>query len=63
MAIHTVAATRAAKSNRWTGLAFLAGYIVLYAAVLCAMSRWGGFDPANALGVAAVLGVGFSLVA
>ena len=27
------------------------------------MSRWGGFDPSDALGVATVLGVGFSLVA
>jgi membrane protease YdiL (CAAX protease family) len=41
----------------------LATYISVYAVLLYAMSRWGGFDPSNALGVAAVLGVGFSLAA
>jgi uncharacterized protein len=63
MATNTVAALQEAKPNRWTGLALLAAYFALYALVLYAMSRWGGFDPSDALGVAAVLGVGFSLVA
>lgn len=48
---------------RFTGTAVLCGYLALYAALLYAMSRWGGFDPSSAFGVAAVLGVGFSLAA
>ena len=55
--------TREPKPHRFTGPAILAGYIVLYAAVLFAMWRWGGFDPSDALGVAVVLGLGFSVVA
>ena len=38
-------------------------YVVLYAATLFAMVRFGGFDAGDALGVFAVLGVGFSLIA
>jgi membrane protease YdiL (CAAX protease family) len=51
------------RPKRFTGLAILAGYVGLYAAALFAMSRRGGFNPSDALGVAAVLGVGFSVVA
>ena len=46
-----------------TGLALLAGYVALYAATLYAMARIGQFDAGEALGVFAVLGVGFSLAA
>jgi len=63
MATNAASVTREAYRTRFTGFALLACYIALYAAVLSAMSRWGGFDPSNALGVAAVLGVGFSLIA
>jgi len=54
---------RTTKNNRATGLAMLAGYIALYVATLYAMSRWGGFDPSDALAVAVLLGLGFSVVA
>ena len=51
------------KPRRFTGLALLAGYVALYVATLYSISHWGGFDPSDALGVATVLGVGFSLAA
>ena len=54
---------RTTKNNRATGLATLAGYIALYVATLYAMSRWGRFDPSDALAVAVLLGLGFSVVA
>jgi membrane protease YdiL (CAAX protease family) len=41
----------------------LAGYVLLYAATLFAMVRFGQFDTGDALGVFVVLGVGFSLLA
>jgi membrane protease YdiL (CAAX protease family) len=63
VATDTIPVTHARKTRGFTGLTLLAAYIALYAAILCAMSRWGSFDPSNALGIAAVLGVGFSLMA
>jgi membrane protease YdiL (CAAX protease family) len=51
------------NTSRITGLSVLFGYIALYAGALFAMSRWGSFDPSEALAVAAVLGVGFSVAA
>jgi len=46
-----------------TGMALLAAYVVVYAATLYAMVRFGQFEAGDALGVFAVLGVGFSLAA
>lgn len=63
MATHTVTARQTTQRSRFTGLTLLGGYIAFYASVLFAMWRWGGFNPSDALGVAAVLGVGFSVVA
>src|SRR5262252_8861521 len=51
------------RSSRLTGMALLAGYAVLYALTLFAMIRFGHFEAGEALGVLAVLGVGFSLLA
>jgi len=51
------------SGSKMTGLALLASYIALYAAALYAMARFGHFDAGDALGVFAVLGVGFSLAA
>jgi membrane protease YdiL (CAAX protease family) len=61
----TVAAGKSSTSlaARMTGLTPLGGYLFLYAATLYGMSRWGGYDAADALTVALVLGVGFSLCA
>ena len=61
----TTAATLVRKTNtkRWTGLLLLTGYLALYATTLYNMSRWGAYDPADALTVAAILGVGFSVAA
>lgn len=63
MTTNTVSVRRATDTNSRTGLAILATYVAMYACVLSAMSRLGGFDPSDALGVAAVLGIGFSLAA
>jgi len=46
-----------------TGLALLAGYVVVYAATLYAMARFGQFEAGEAVGIFAILGVGFSLAA
>lgn len=46
-----------------TGMALLAGYVVIYSATLYAMARFGQFEASEAVGVFAVLGVGFSLAA
>jgi membrane protease YdiL (CAAX protease family) len=51
------------RASRFAGLAMLAGYILLYAATLFAMVRFGHFDAGEALGVFVVLGIGFSLLA
>jgi membrane protease YdiL (CAAX protease family) len=51
------------KNAKTIGLAFLAGYVGLYAATLYAMVRFGQFDAGEALGVFGILGVGFSLAA
>ena len=51
------------SGRRAKGLTLLAAYVALYAAALFAMVRFGRFDASDALGVFAVLGVGFSLAA
>ncbi len=51
------------RDRKTTGLALLAAYIAIYAATLYAMVRFGQFDAGEALGVFAILGVGFSIVA
>jgi uncharacterized protein len=51
------------RDRKTTGVALLAAYISIYAATLYAMARFGQFDPGDSLGVFAVLGIGFSLVA
>ncbi len=53
----------ASLGRRHTGIALLAGYLVVYAGTLFAMHRVGGFAVAEALPVFVVLGVGFSLAA
>ena len=45
------------------GWLLLVGYLVLYAAALFGMTRFGQFDAGDAIGVFLVLGVGFSLLA
>ncbi len=60
MAIDNRTANRTGSRIGWV---LLAAYVVLYAATLFAMVRFGGFDPGDALGVFGVLGVGFSLIA
>ncbi len=51
------------SGRKTTGLLLLAGYVVVYAATLYAMVRFGQFEAGEALGVFAILGVGFSLAA
>jgi len=51
------------KDTNPIGLYFVAGYFVLYAVILYAMNRFGGFEAGEALGVFGILGVGFSLMA
>ena len=45
------------------GITLLVAYLALYAAMLFAMVRYGGFDASASLGVFGVLGIGFSLLA
>ena len=63
MATVAISNRAANQSSRRVGLFLLASYLVLYAATLYAMVRFGGFDAGDSLGVFAVLGVGFSLLA
>jgi membrane protease YdiL (CAAX protease family) len=49
--------------NCFTGVALLAGYLALYAAMLLAMHRAGNFDVSESLLVLTILGFGFSLAA
>ncbi len=63
MSSHVINRTIVDRESRATGVAFLAVYVLLYAATLFAMVRFRGFDASDALGVFAVLGVGFSLAA
>jgi len=51
------------KGSRTTGIALLAGYVAVYAATLYAMVRFGRFEAGDAIGVFAVLGIGFSIAA
>jgi membrane protease YdiL (CAAX protease family) len=63
MATLAISNRAANQSSRRVGLFLLAVYLVLYAATLYTMVRFGGFDSGDSLGVFAVLGVGFSLLA
>ncbi len=63
MAIPAMTSNAAVRKPRKTGWLVLLAYILLYAATLSGMSRWGHFDPSDALGVAVILGGGFSLLA
>lgn len=51
------------KSGKVTGLALLAAYLAVYAAALFGMVRFGQFEAGEALGIFAILGIGFSLAA
>jgi uncharacterized protein len=51
------------RKNGMVGAALLAGYLALYAVTLFLMARFGGFESGDALGVFAILGVGFSFIA
>lgn len=51
------------RKGSTVGILLLIAYVALYFAVLYAMSRFGGFDSGDAIGIFAVLGVGFSLLA
>ena len=51
------------RENRATGPLLVAAYVALYASTLACMVRLGGFEAGEALGVFAVLGVGFSIIA
>lgn len=42
---------------------YIAGYLILYALTLWVLARFAGFDPGDALGVFATLGVGFTFLA
>lgn len=52
---------RSQSSRKETGIALLTGYVAIYAATLYAMASFGHFETGDALGVFAILGVGFSL--
>lgn len=60
MAIDNRTANRTGSRIGWV---LLGAYVVLYAATLFAMVRFGGFDSSDVLGVFGILGVGFSLIA
>ncbi|HZD32662.1 MAG TPA: CPBP family intramembrane glutamic endopeptidase [Candidatus Angelobacter sp.] len=51
------------SGNKRTGALLLGAYLALYAVSLFLMTRFGGFEAGEALGVFLVLGVGFSLIA
>jgi CAAX protease family protein len=63
MATHALQDRMMRTAGNSTGLALLTGYVAVYAATLYAMVRFGQFAAGDALGVFAVLGVGFSLAA
>src|SRR5664279_497793 len=63
MASHVLENRRLHKGSRTTGIALLAGYVAVYAATLYAMVRFGRFEAGDAIGVFAVLGIGFSIAA
>jgi len=58
-----VAIKPASARNRYNGIALLAGYLAVYAAMLLAMRREGHFDVTEPLLVLTILGFGFSLAA
>jgi len=61
MVSNTYSAASLYPSRRGTGISLLTGYLALYAVTLYAMAAWGHFAADVALGVAAVLGAGFSI--
>ena len=63
MATQVLENRRLRKGSRTTGIALLAGYVAVYAATLYAMVRFGRFEAGDAIGVFAVLGIGFSIAA
>jgi membrane protease YdiL (CAAX protease family) len=62
MASAAVTKSLTPSTVRRLGPLLLAGYVAVYAIVLFGMTR-GGFDAGDALAIAAILGVGFSLAA
>ena len=63
MATHVLENRRLHRGSRTTGIALLAGYVTVYATTLYAMVRFGHFEPGDAIGVFAVVGIGFSIAA
>ena len=63
MATQVLENRRLHRGSRTTGIALLAGYIAVYAATLYATVRFGHFEAGDAIGVFAVLGIGFSIAA
>jgi uncharacterized protein len=63
MSTHALGNVTLRSDEKTTGVALLAGYFVVYAATLYAMVRFGQFEAGEALGVFAILGIGFSLAA
>ena len=61
MAATALSVAPSTRPRRYTGLGLLAAYLSVYAGSLYAMVTQGGFDASEALGIAAVLGLGFSL--
>lgn len=63
MSTHAIERLVLRQSRKATGMALLAAYVSLYGATLFAMVRFARYDPADALDVFAILGLGFSLAA
>lgn len=63
MSSHVLTKPALQSRGKSTGLILLVAYVALYAGVLYAMARYGQFEASESLGVFAVLGIGFSLIA
>ncbi len=63
MSTHVLENRAIHSGRKTTGVLLLAGYAVVYFATLYAMVRFGQFEAGEAIGVFAILGVGFSLAA
>jgi membrane protease YdiL (CAAX protease family) len=63
MSSHVLTKPALQSRGRSTGFTLLGAYLALYAATLYGMVRFGHFDASDSIGVFAVLGVGFSLIA
>src|ERR1035438_2373973 len=63
MSTQVLEARKLQNGSKSTGIALLVGYVAIYAATLYGMVRFGQFEAGDALGLFAVLGVGFSLAA